>query len=1113
LNLSWKQIVSEIGGGGDPRCRIPKTENDKNPQRAIVCGHAAEFLAGAKAADIGHSFRGRVATDINRYRFPQARLRLMGTITISMRRRSMRRGTVWCLRASNDDMINVPGRSAFPYATVYSVLFGLCAHADPRPQLADCFGSLPLEFERNTGQTDSKVLFVTRSGTGLAALTADGIAFRLHGVRGDTLVKMTLKGNLNPKAFQNGEGQLPGRVNYLMGSDPSTWHTDVPTYSKVGYREIYPGIDLVFYGNQKQLEYDFVLVPGADPASIRFDFEGVTEVSVDPAGNLVGRTRGGSFELHKPTVYQESKGVRKAIEATFSLTHGRTVGFRLGTYDRSLPLVIDPVLVFSTFLGGSSADTANAVATDPAGNIYVAGVTQSADFPVTPSAFQRTQHANGQTTAFVSKLNPSGTALIYSTYLGGSSQETAYGLSVDSSGNAYVVGQTASKDFPTTAGALQTSLPASIRTSFVSKLNAAGNGLVYSTYLGGTSQVSYLCCDLAAGVAVDAMGNAYVAGTTVSAGFPVTTGAAQTKFAATLSSNAYVAKLNPSGTGLVYATFLGGSGQVQFSIGPAVFQGDQATAIAVDGAGNAYVAGLAHSLDFPVTTGSFQTRNKAATTSGTASQIPGYNAFVTKINPAGTAFVFSTYLGGSGLTIPNGGFGNEVIFGDLANAIAVDGAGNVYVTGAAYSADFPVTTGAYQGKLSAVQPISSPLNFAKLGYNAFVTKLNPGGTNLVYSTFVGGSSSDTAYGIAIDRSGNAYIAGTTTSLDFPVGSAAIQSANKAAITNSAGSAFVSQLNPTGTALVYSTFLGGSGLVTSAGQALGDVAYALTLNSAGNVYVAGTTRSADFPITQGAFQTTNNAASSKGQNAFVAVINPAASPGGDAPSIRPNLGVVDSASYRPTVTAGEVATIFGYGLASAVASAGAVPLSTSLGGTQVTIGGIGVPLLYVSPSQINLQIPWELAGQAQASVVVTTAVGSSTAATVNISAAAPAIFTVNASGNGQGAVVNVQGQTAAAATPVARGQYIQIYCLGLGAVSNRPSTGAAAVGASSPTLVTPTVAIGGLQVPASFAGLAPGFVGVYQVNALVPLGITPGSALPLSVSFSGAASQTVTIAVQ
>ncbi len=942
---------------------------------------------------------------------------------------------------------------------------------------------------------------------------ADGVAFRLTGVSGVATVKMKMKGNPNRDVIPNGEAQLQGKVNYLFSSDLSHWHTDVPTYSRIRYRQIYPGVDLVFYGNQNQLEYDFVLAPGADPASILVDFQGVPDLSIDATGNLVGRTSGGYFELHKPIVYQEANGVRNVIDGVFSVTDGRTIGFRLGAYNRSLPLVIDPVLVFSTFLGGSSMDTANAIATDSAGNIYVAGVTQSTDFPVTSNSFQQTQPATGHPAAFVSKLNPSGTALIYSTYLGGSTQETAYGLSVDSSGNAYVVGQTASKDFPTTTGALQTSLPAGLRTSFVSKLNAAGNGLVYSTYLGGTSQVSYLCCDLAAAVAIDQTGNAYIAGTTVSSGFPVTTGAAQTKFTASLSSNAYVAKLNPSGTGLVYATYLGGSGQGQFNIGPAVFQGDQANAIAVDGAGNAYVTGLAHSPDFPVTNGAFQTRNKAATTSGTVSQIPGYNAFVTKISNDGTAFVFSTYLGGSGLTVPYGGFGNEMIFGDEANAIALDGTGNVYVAGSAYSADFPVTTGVYQTKLSASQPLTSPLNFAKLGFNAFVTKLNPAGSNLIYSTFVGGSGSDSAHGIGIDPFGNAYIAGTTSSLDYPVSSAALQSVNKAAVTNNAGNAFVSQLNPSGAALVYSTFLGGSGLAASGGQAMGDAAYAVSVTGAGNVYVAGAARSADFPVTQGAFQTINNAVSSKGQNAFVALINPAASIIGDTPSIRPNLGVVDSASYRPSVTAGGTATVFGYSLARAVASAAAVPLPTSLGGTQVTIGGIAVPLLYVSPSQINLQIPWELAGQAQAAVVVTTAVGSSTAATVNISAAAPAIYTANASGTGQGAALNLQGQTAGAATPVARGQYIQIYCVGLGAVSNQPSTGDAAVGASSATILTPTVTIGGTQVSSSFAGLAPGFVGVYQVNALVPMSVTPGSAVPLSVSLRGTESQTVTIAVQ
>ena len=267
------------------------------------------------------------------------------------------------------------------------------------------------------------------------------------------------------------------------------------------------------------------------------------------------------------------------------MTSGRTVGFRLGTYDRRKPLVIDPVLVFSTFLGGSVADVANAITTDAAGNLYVAGGALSPDFPVTPGVLQSMQKgSSGFGSAFVSKLNPSGTALIFSTYVGGTGGDAAYGLAVDSSGDAYIVGQTASKDFPVTAGAFQTTIPGS-RTSFVAKLNPAGNGLAYATYLGGNSAISYLCCDAAAAVAIDSAGNAYVAGTTYATGFPVTQGAVQTKIGSSLASNAYVAKLNPSGSSLVYSTFLGGAGQVQFNIGPAVFEGDVATALAVDRAG------------------------------------------------------------------------------------------------------------------------------------------------------------------------------------------------------------------------------------------------------------------------------------------------------------------------------------------------------------------------------------------------------------------------------------------------------------------------------------------------------------------------------------------------
>jgi uncharacterized protein (TIGR03437 family) len=559
----------------------------------------------------------------------------------------------------------------------------------------------------------------------------------------------------------------------------------------------------------------------------------------------------------------------------------------------------------------------------------------------------------------------------------------------------------------------------------------------------------------------------------------------------------------------VYATFLGGSGQGAFSMGPAVFEGDAATALAIDSSGNAYVTGYAHSADFPVTAGAFQTTNKAATTAGVNSLIPGYNAFVSKINPSGSVLVFSTYLGGSGVTIPYGQ-GYEQIYGDGANAISVDNAGNVYVAGGAYSADFPVTAGAYQTTLRAAQPVA---NINQIGSNAFVAKLNPAGANLVYATFLGGSGADSANAMAIDGSGNAYVSGATTSLDFPVVGGALQSVNKAAFTNNAGTAFAAELNATGTALTYATFLGGSGTVISGNQPEGDTAYGLALDGAGNLYVAGGTWSADFPTTQGAFQTSNNAAAANGQNAFVAKLNPAASPTGGPPSIRPNLGVVDSASYAPVVASGGLATIFGYSLADTSVSATGVPLTGGLGGTQVTIGGLPAPLLYVSPSQINFQVPWELAGQSEATVVVTTTAGNSSTVKVNLSAVAPAIFTANGSGVGQGDVFTLQFQYAEAATPATRGQYVVIYSTGLGAVANQPATGATVSDASATTIQMPTVTIGGVQASTNFVGLAPGYVGVYQINALVPATITPGAAVSLSLSSGGMSSKTVTIAVQ
>jgi len=484
----------------------------------------------------------------------------------------------------------------------------------------------------------------------------------------------------NPKTRVQGQEELPGKANYFIGNAPTKWRTKVPTYAKVRYDDLYPGVDLIYYGTQRQLEYDVVVRPGADPNRIIFGIQGADDLEVDAQGDLVLHTAAGQIRQHKPFVYQEVDGVRKEIPGGYVLRDTHQVGFRVTAYDPSLPLIIDPLLVYSTYLGGANNDNASAVAVDAAGNAYVTGITASAtNFPTTAGAFQTT--LGGGSDAFVTKLNPTGTALIYSTFLGGSDFDTGVGIAVDASGNAYVTGSTASTNFPTTAGAFQTTLAGpgggSLTDAFVTKLNPTGTALVYSTYLGGRD------FDNGEEVAVDAAGNAYVTGRTSSTDFPTTVAAFQTTSAG--GGDAFVTKLNSTGSALVYSTFLGGAESSDGGFG-----------IAVDALGNAYVTGLTNSTDFPTTAGAFQT-----TIGSTQS------AFVTKLNPTGSALVYSSYLGGSSL--------------DQGSGIAVDARANAYVTGVTLSTDFPTTGDAFQTTLGG-------------STDAFVAKLSfantPGGTNV-----------------------------------------------------------------------------------------------------------------------------------------------------------------------------------------------------------------------------------------------------------------------------------------------------------------------------------------------------------------------------------------------
>jgi hypothetical protein len=730
----------------------------------------------------------------------------------------------------------------------------VCAQAvSPRPAqapnptptqfaLANKYGKLPLSFEANRGQSDQQVRFTSR-GRGYSLFLTDTEAVLALGKDGakqtrrakpdqddakdhlagsqlkTDVVRMQLAG-ANTGLRVVGEDRLPGVTNYFIGSDPAQWRSDVPTYAKVRYANVYPGVDLTYYGNQGRLEYDFVVAPGADPRIVRLHFAGAQKLKLSAKGDLRVIAKNGEIAFHKPVIYQpkssqqltESVNQRVPVDGKFTLLAGNTVGFELGSYDPNRMVVIDPSLEYTTYLGGSSIDSPAGIAVDAVGDAYVTGYTVSTDFPVTSGAFQTVNKKSSNaftSNAFVAKLNSSGSFLLYSTYLGGTNSDTANAIAIDASGSAYVTGLTFSTDFPVTAGAFQTANNGvnGVENAFVTKLNPSGSALVYSTYLGGSSG------DAAYSLALDASGAAYLTGVASSADFPVTGGAFQTaNGAAAPGENAFVTKLSPDGTTLVYSTYLGGSAN------------DFGADIAVDASGNAYIAGAAGSSNFPVTPGAFQTTNQAASNGEP-------NAFVTKLNATGSALLYSTYLGGSGSS-------DTYYSGDRGLGVAVDGAGNAYVAGVANSSNFPVTPAAFQTVNKAAK---------NGGTNAFVSKLNPQGTALIYSTYLGGSDEDGALGIAVDGAGDAYLTGFAGSTDFPVTLGAMQMTLKSP---GGTNAFLTKLNPSGAGLTYSSFVGGSGTTP------GDFGTAVALDRTGSPYLTGYTSSADLLVTPSAFQTIN-----------------------------------------------------------------------------------------------------------------------------------------------------------------------------------------------------------------------------------------------------------------
>jgi len=602
-----------------------------------------------------------------------------------------------------------------------------------------------------------------------------------------TVLQMSLL-DANPQASVAGEEELPATVNDFHGRDPAKWYSEIPTYARIKYRSIYPGIDLAYYSNQEKLEYDFIVNAGSDPSVIKLEFGGAGQPEIDAQGDLCVRAAGQPvLRLPKPYIYQRIAGVRHEIPGGFTQS-GNQVGFAIGSYDRTRPLVIDPVLGFSTHLGGGGGDGGQGIAVDAKGNVYVTGDTGSADFPVA-KPFQHV--VRGKTDVFIAKFNAKG-QLIYSTYLGGEGADVGYAIALDEKGDIYLTGDTRSTDFPL-VGPVQQTLGGSADI-FVAKLSGDGSKLLFSTFIGGKAG------ERGQGIAVDGSGNAVVTGFTQSTNFP-TVKPFQASFGGG-NADAFVLKLNASGSALIYSTYLGGGND----------RPDIGTAIAVDRTGNAYVTGFTNARDFP-------------SVNSIQPFVGPTDVFVTKIDPTGSKLIYSTFLGGRA--------------DDEAMGIAVDAAGNAYVTGETESPNFPTTAGALSASCNAIVVDLPPALGGRIcsGGDAFVSKINPEGTALVYSTFILGSNFEAGRAIAVDSAGNAYITGITGSPDFPT-MHPFQKEFAGGTDRFAFDAFVLKLNPTGSALVYSTFLGGRGV---------DQGYAIAVDGAGNAYVTGVTESSDFPV--------------------------------------------------------------------------------------------------------------------------------------------------------------------------------------------------------------------------------------------------------------------------
>lgn len=663
-------------------------------------------------------------------------------------------------------------------------------------------------FEPNRGQAAPEVRYLARGPGYTVYLTADEVVLRPSNAgepRASAPLRMRLHDGGKEPRIEAREA-LPGSTHYLRGGNRSAWVRDVPAYARVAYREVHPGIDLVLHGEGGRLEYDWIVAPGADPSRIELRFSGGEPPALDRDGGISIRHPSGELRHAAPVAWQEIGGERRRVASHFVAKESGSVGVVLGALNPSRSLVIDPVLTYSTLLGGSADEFGRSVAVDARGDIYVAGGTASVDFPVTAGPLAGNQ-LGGALDAFVAKLDGTTGQLIHATYLGGSLMDVGRGIAVDTAGYAYVTGQTQSTDFPI-VNPLQPNRAGNYD-AFVAKLSPSGSALAYSTYLGGSDY------DSARAIAVDATGRVVLMGQTRSADLP-THAALQPQLGG--ENDAFVAKLEASGSAFAFSTYLGGSDDdLPFTDAPLA---DPPTSpsfdLDLDPENAIYLAGTTESLDFP-------TANALQPAFGGAR-----DGFVAKLDPSGATLVYSTYLGR--------------LSGDTARGIDVDRFGNAYVIGGTRSTDFPTTGG-----------VAQPQNGGF--YDAFVLKLDRTGTQLLYSTFLGGTAAEGGEAIAVDVAGNAHVLGHTRSSDFPTADA-FQPQFGGGIVDT----FVAKLDPTASNLLYSSFLGGSGLETPLPENMG-----LALDPRGDAVIVGSTASSDFPTAGG------QATLAGGFDAFVARI--------------------------------------------------------------------------------------------------------------------------------------------------------------------------------------------------------------------------------------------------